>query len=101
MSTPMGLVGRLAGVQVWDWSDEATRKRACEIAPLLCGVDLRYDEMYLSYSTQSLLVGDQGHFLWRLLEVERNKECRQEARERIRRTAERILGEPWKLSDEQ
>lgn len=98
---PVGIVGALAGIQIWDWSDPDTRERAVKIAPLLVNVDLAYNEMYLSYSTASLLVGDLGHFLWRLMEVEKTKECRAAAGEHIRREAERILGEPWKLIGEE
>lgn len=97
----MAVVGALHGIQIWDWSDPKVRADACRISPLLCEVDLRFDEMYISYSTQSLLVGDQGYFLWRLMEKAASEECRAAAREHIREAAERILGEPWKLADEE
>jgi hypothetical protein len=62
---------------------------------------LAYDELYISYSQQAIVVGELAHFLWRQFIIAGNNEVRQAAREHIRATAERILGEPWKLADEQ
>lgn len=99
MNAPMGLIGRIGGIQIWDWSDPDVVERACKISPLLCDVKLRYDEIYPSYSTSALLVGEQSHYLYRVLQIALNEECRQAAADHIRSEAERILGEPWELLD--
>lgn len=96
---PPGLAVRLGGVQIWDWSDPDVVQRACELAPLLCDLRLRFDEIYLSYSTSSLLVGEQSHYLYRMLQLALNEECRRAAADHIKKTAERLLGEPWELLD--
>lgn len=100
MSVPFDLKARLGGVQIWDWSDPAVKDRGCEINPLLCDVKLAFDEVYISYSTQSFLVGELSHYLYRAHQIALNTEVRARAREQIRAHAERILGEPWKLRDE-
>jgi len=90
----------IGDVQIVDWSDPDVRRRALEVDPTLGGFMLRYDEVYPSLHLQAVIVGEQAHFLYRLLQNSLNKDCYQAAREHIRTEAERILGEPWNLADE-
>jgi len=101
MSGSLSLAALLGGVQIWDWDDPEVRRRACEISPMLCDVQLKHDEIFVSMHTQSILVGEQSHFLYVLHKNALLQEAREAAREHIRKEAERILGEPWKLSDEE
>lgn len=100
MTHSLTLAALLGGVQIWDWSDPDVRRRACEISPLLCDVELDFDQIFVSMSTQSVLVGEQEQFLYVLHKNALLAETRDAAREHIRTTAERILGEPWQLADE-
>jgi hypothetical protein len=99
VSLSFGLAGTLGGVQVWDWSDPATRERAYKINPTLRCIELAYNEMYVALSQQALLVGELSHWLYRLHQNELNHECHRRAADHIARTAERILGEPWELAE--
>ncbi len=96
----MGLVGRLHGIQVFDWSDEGTREHICKAAGLPATFDLRYDEMYPAYSIAAIIVGEQAHFVYRMRQIVANEGTRLAASTHILVVAERILGEPWELSDQ-
>ena len=100
MSDSLTLVETFGGVSVINWADPEVRRRACQIDPTLGDFTLRYDEIYPSMHLQAVLVGCQDHFLWVLLQRSLNNDARRAAREHIRATAERILGEPWTLLDE-
>lgn len=90
---PFGMAGRLGGIQIWDWSDPWVQERACELQPLLCDLNLRFDEIYVSYSTQSILVGEQAHYLYRLHQTALNNELRERVQQMFREAELRILGE--------
>lgn len=100
MTIALGLAARLGGIQIWDWSDPKVREEACKRNPLLCQIELAYDQIYVAMGQQALLVGSQDHFLYRMHQLALNDDARKAAREHIRRSAQRVLGEPWKLSDE-
>lgn len=93
------LAAVLGGIQIWDWSDPATRERAYEIMPMLRAVELKYNEIYIARSAQALLVGELSQFLHALQQKELLNDTRRAADLHIKRTAERILGEPYELLD--
>lgn len=100
MSASLSLAAMIGGVQIWDWSDEETRRRVCEIDPMLCDINLRYDEVYVAMHAQAMLAGELAQVLYVLHKQAANEELREQVRKDIRAAAEKILGEPWKLSDE-
>lgn len=59
---------------------------------------LRYDEMAIAVHGRKILVGEQRHFLYRMKQLDRNREVREAAAEHIKNQARRILGEDWNLS---
>jgi len=86
------------GIKILDFSDPVMRAKIHETQPWL---ELPYDEMYISYSHNAIVVGCLQHFLWRQLMISMNNETCVAARENIRAAAKRVLGEDdWKLSDE-
>jgi hypothetical protein len=92
------LAAVLGGIQIWDWSDPETREQAYKISPGLRAVHLRYDEVYVARSASALVVGELAHFLYSLHRKELLAETRRAASLHIKRTAERILGEPWEVA---
>ena len=90
----------IGDVNIVDWSDPEVRRRAYKIDATLGDFELRYDEIYPSLHLSAVIVGEQAHFLWVLLQHSLDDDARRAAREHIRTEAERILGEPWTLADE-
>jgi len=101
MSASLNLAAMIGGVQIWDWDDPETRRRACEIDPMLCDIELSYDEIYVAMHAQAMLAGELAQVLHVLHKQALLKETREQVRKNIRAAAERILGEPWKLADEE
>ena len=66
--------------------------------PVIETTYLGYDEMVFGVGAQGLLVGEPRHFLYRMKQIDLNQKCREEAAAHIERTAERILGETWKVA---
>ena len=87
----------MLGVNILDFCDEHVRADVHHRVP---GLELKYDEMYISYTMTALIAGELSHFMWRQLQLSLDNDARDAAREHIRKSAERILGEPWKLADE-
>jgi hypothetical protein len=59
------------------------------------GLDLEYDQMFLSATQSAIVVGDLPYFRYRMEQIRLNDECRKAAAAHIVRVAEEILGEPW------
>lgn len=89
----MGLVGRLHGIQVFDWSNEDVREVMRARAGLPLSFDLRYDEMYPAHSIAGIIVGELAHFVYRMRQLAANEAVRKAAREHAEQVELRIFGE--------
>lgn len=94
----MGLIGVLGGIPVYDWSDPQIREYIRSRVWLPSSFDMCYDDMYVAQSINAIIAGERAHFLWRVEQLAANEACRQAAREHIKNSAKKILGENWELS---
>lgn len=94
----IGLQGALAGIPVYDWSDPAVQAEIRQRIWLPADFTMAYDEMYIAHSINAILVGEQAQFLYRVKQLADDEACRVLAGQRIKNSAERILGENWELS---
>ena len=89
----MGLVGRLHGIQVYDWADPKVREYIRAEAGLSLRFDLAYDQMYIAHSVAAIIVGEQAHFVYRMRQLAANEEARRACREHIAAVESRIFGD--------
>ena len=89
----MGLVGRLHGIQVFDWSRDDVREVIRARAGLPLSFDLRYDEMYPAHSIAGIIVGELAHFTYRMRQLAANEDARKVCREHAEQVELRIFGE--------
>lgn len=94
------LAAVLGGIQIWDWSDPATREKAYKISPGLRAVELHYNEVYVARSAQAVIAGELAQFLYAIHQRAQSDETRAAASRHIKLAAERILGEPYELLGE-
>ncbi len=94
----MGLIGALAGIPVYDWSDPETREYIRSMIFLPSDFEMKFDEMYIAQAINAVIAGERAHFLWRVEQLAANEACRAAAGQRIKNFAENLLGENWELS---